>query len=682
MKGIRWVIPLALLTCSTVGYGQSTEWIAPQQPLTFSMPATEPATDYKVFINNRDVTALIEPVGSNQLRYPSNRLPLPAGEVTLRIFEVSQDGWRELNSQSYRVLNKFGFQRSSVTTSQTLEVEAQLDAGASGDAIEPDPRQSREVSGYFNVSTDHARGDIEMQSSLNLVGVSRKENALQYGDKLNNAPKVDLSDYIATVSKGDLVVNVGHVNFGNNPLLVAGLANRGVSAAYRINKRIDVAITVQNGSATVGWNNFLGLDNSRHQIVASTLGIELAPSNPGQHKLEITHLDGKTQSISDFGVGEITDAERNRGWGITYQGGFWEDRIRVDSAIAESQYRNVEDQFLFQGDDVVATQTTTDIAWHVDLGLELVRPDYDDPLNNFATTLKYRKERADPFYRTLAAFVSADTLSESYALEGNFQYASWNLMFTDIEDNIDNLSNVLKTGTESLAFSLGFNVADWLHDANINGHGALWPAISLSFQRVHQQALNNPDADVSGFNDGSHLPDQVTKVAELSLDWSIGNGSIGYSYAWSDQDNRQIGRELSDFEQANHGINTSYNFNESLSLALSAGRGVNEDVEQQTDFISRHGSLNLQWRLGKGYVIDSGYSLNEDYTNIGLSESDSSSFNIGVSQQWQSHRFANPISVQWYVRYALQENNTEDQLFGFSSSAETWVSNAGLTVSF
>ncbi|MCG8671629.1 MAG: hypothetical protein MI867_19645 [Pseudomonadales bacterium] len=691
MKQPSYQMPFALLLLTMSSVSQAEEWIQPHQPLLFSVAADEwgekalnttQKSPLRFFVNHRDVTALVERVSENQYCYLANKLTLPAGDVELKIYEVTGEGWHEIDVQVFKVLNQHGFKKADISASYSLTLEAQLDAGAKGEAVEPDERQAQDVNGHINLVTDHAKDSWEVQANLNVLGFSKVENTLQFASKQENAPKVDLSEYIASVASGDMSLSIGHVSFGENPLLISGLANRGVNAAYRINERFDLSITAQNGSNIVGWDNFLGLDNTDHQILASTLGIELDGDNPENQRLELTLLNGKTQSIDDFGIGEVTDTEKNRGWGIYYRASIFSERVTIDSAVAQSEYENTDDELLFQEEDVIATASTKDTAWHIELGGVLVQENYDNPSENYATRLRYRKEYADPFYRTLAAAVNADTVSETYSIEGNLQYANWNLTFVDSEDNVDDINNILKTGTRHSAFSIGFNVKDWLPISDDASTLSPWPTITMNLQRVHQVALNNPDADESDFNGGSHLPDQVNKIADVSLDWEIPQGNIGYLYSWSEQDNRQEGRELADFKRVSHGLNFGRNFLEAVDLSVSIGRAVNEDLELKTDFINRHGNLSLTWQMPKNYVLELGYSVNEDYTNIGLSESDTATYNVGISHQWQSISESNPITIQWFIRYALQRSKSQDQAFDISSFSESWVSNAGITISY
>lgn len=670
-----------LFSCGVVA--QDSQWLNPSAPLEFTVSNSGEAPELHFFINNSDVTALVKKVDSETYRYNSGVRALPSGDIELKIYTKIDDDWQEVESQYFQVLTRSGFERANFSKMVSLSVEGQVDEDVKGDAFASEQDHYAAASGQMALNSDHARGDFSLESGANFSMASRQENTLRYYDKGEDAAKVDLSDYIVTLTKGDLQLRMGHVSAGTNSLLVSGLSNRGMDARYRLNKMMDVGFSVQNASSIVGWQNFIGLDNSHHQISVGSVGLELSPSDPGKQRIEITWLNGRTQSISDFDVGEITDAEENTGWGLSYQGRFFTDRLNIDSAYAQSEYVNLQDFNLSFGDDLVEIEPTTDTAWYFSTNYQLFQQNYENPNKNFGTQLSYRKERADAFYRSLAAFVSADTITESVEANGNFQHANWRASYSESEDNVDNIPNILKTGTENTAYSLNFNVANWWSDPNSDESGGepsrFSPDINISIQQVHQLALNDPNPDDSGFNGGSHLPDQMNTTRDISLGWNIGQVSVGYTYSLSDQDNRQIGRENADFERTSHSISTNFSLWDSMSVGFAIGKANNFDVEQQMDNKNRHGNINITWQLPGNFSLDSSYSLNEDTTSLGLSESDSNSFNFGLNHQWS---WKENVNGQWFIRYSQQESSSSDSVFDFNSFAFTRLVTAGMSVSF
>src|SRR5690606_33984861 len=109
----------------------------------------------------------------------------------------------------------------------------------------------------------------------------------------------------------------GHISYGSHPLLLNGLANRGLSYRMSAFDRLDISVARQNAQSIVGSRNLTGLGRSDNYVAAATVGYEFA-ARPGAARIEAMYLNARTQSLLDFTVGEVPDAERNVAYGYRF----------------------------------------------------------------------------------------------------------------------------------------------------------------------------------------------------------------------------------------------------------------------------------------------------------------------------------------------------------------------------
>ena len=673
---------LAGLVLSLFGENSlAQDWHKHNVPLDIHIDLEDMPTQMRYFINDVEVSNLVTRVNKNTWRYDSALLPLPSGEVNLTVYDVSNGDWQEIKNQQLYILSPHGFERSVFHTSANLGIDSRWDAGAKGDGNEPERKRVHNANLQVSLGTEHKKGNFSINSSANIMGVDKEENALRYGQKAN-APRVDLSDYVVSVSKGNLDIALGHVNFHGNPLLMTDLAHRGISGTWKINPFLELGVTQQSGSAIVGWDNLFGLEDSRHRISASTLALELLPSDPGKLRIEYTLLQGKKQSLNDFGAGQVSDVERNSGWGLSFAGHWFESRLRANAVYAESRFDNPFDAALLAGDefsetDLVRVKASTDTAWQYTIAFDLFTGEDDSPSPYF-TSVSWQGARADAQYRALAASPDADTINSKFAAQGKFYDFTWEYSQQKSENNVDNIPSILKTRTDSQQTLAQWNTASTFSEGEEVGPFVWWPQLVLNVQNVHQYALNSPDADISDFNGGSHLPDQNNELLDFAVSWNPGGHSIGYNYSGTHQDNRQTGRELADFKRRSHNLSVALSFFSALNINASYGRARNIDREQAEVFYNRVGNIGVSANIGAGWNIDGSYSLNRDFTSLGSSSSDAKSVSLGVSQNWQLRE----VNGQWNLRYARQKNTSLDNVFGFSTLAEEWSVTSGFSVNF
>lgn len=672
------------------------DWVSAKQVLVIEVETNVSAKQLRFLVNNTDLTSRFKQTRIHQFTYQAGGFSLPSGINNLIVYQVVDEQWQEIHNQEINVLTRSGFETANWTINGSASVDAQLDADYQGDAFKPDESRFQVANMQLSLGSEHTRKDLSIVSQVNLVGTSKQENALRFSERGEQADKVDLADYLVTVKKGKVSLSIGHASFGSNPLLVDNLGNRGIHLGYRFNTIFDVAFTQQNGSAIVGWNNFFGQQNSQHAISSSTIGAEFFPDEPGKLRIEMSYLDAQVQAIDDFAVGQVSDVEKNQGWGLRIISQLWDGRARFDGVFASSQYSNPNDNALLLEDEfeLQAVEQSTDQAYQVNLELDLLTQN-EQGSRFFTASLSLGSEKVDALYRVIAAGPSADQKVERLGLSGNLASGQWQYSFSETENNVDGIATILTSNTQSQTLNYNIALADVFHkdapdlpDVSDQPEGSdsepnrYLPSINLSLQKVHQKAINAPDLALSGFNGDSHLPDQMTKILEMSANWSFTTYSIGYNLSYSEQDNRQFGRQQADFLRLNHSISQNFQIFEQCSLNLDVGRARNFDHENNTAFYNNNAALVVNYAVSGNWQMTLGGSLNKDYDNFGLSTSNALTLNAGLDHQWTLQLSGVDLSGQWYLRYAKQRNESEDNVFAFNSFAQDWNVASGLSITF
>ena len=657
------------------------KWVSPRDKLTLTIPPDDIAARHAIFIGNTDATALFAPVRPGVYQYLSRVLPLKPGETEVRVYTIDAEGnWNEAGVFPLKVLSKSGFEQAEVNPSVTLTIDSQWDEGHNGDAQAPERANFHDGSLQAGLQTRHSRGDLEITSSTNVVGSSFEQKALRFGEIGNKAPKVDLSDYLVEMKKGDTALSLGHVSYGNNPLIFSGVANRGVQAAYRINEYLDVGLTAQNGTSIVGFDNLLGLTRySDHYIRGGTVGLEFYPDSPGELRMELSYVNARIQSQTNFDVGEVPDAEQSHGWGLRVMGNLAEGRLRYDASVARSTFNNPNDPLLDQGfGDVVPVSDTTDDAYFVEVGYDLLR---DVTLGegtpvNMALTLTV--EKTDALYRSLAASPTPDQQRYAAKAEGTLGAVAFSLGYSHSEDNVDDVPSILKTRTREWSATLDLPLKELLGQGEAPSR--YWPSVSLSGQRVHQVAANNP---VNGGFSAGHLPDQLNDSVNVSLNWAFDHWDLGYGLDYSNQDNRQAGRELADFRTLTQSINLGLRPREGVSLSVSLGRTNALDREQAVHNFSDNGSVSLDWQIVDDLSFNGSYSKNYDHDSLSHGKATSESLDLTLNYRfdltWTEDR---KLPGQFFIRFSRQDSASRDNLFGFDTDASSWQLTSGLSFNF
>lgn len=677
-----WTLPLSAAgSLELIRPHDPSQWITPTAQISFRIPEdTELAGTPRIFIGKIDLTPLFKEAEPRTFRYSGETVPLPSGKEELIVYDQIGEDWKEIGRVSIKVLTKSGFESSEYSPRLDVTIDSQHDEGHSGDADAPERARFNDATLQAGFSGNQTRRETRINSSLNLSGASEREQALRFSEKGEDAPKVDLADYLVEIEKGKAKVSLGHVSYGQHPLLADSISNRGVVVAYQPNKTFDLSLASQNGTDIVGFSNPFGLKDTRdHNITSAAIGYEMLPDRPGAVRLEVNYVTASILPESDFDVGEVPDAEKSHGWGVRLLGNGLAGRLRGDMNYARASYTNPDDPFLSGDLDVVPVRETKNEARSATIAYDLLQKALEDG-RELTVTVGANHERIDPLYKTLTAFPNSDVLKNSGSLNLQLGETSFSFQHSRQEDNLDNIPSLLKTETHSNLITAFIPLKG--ESSTDEDDNFLWPTLSITGSQVHQFAANAPDTEISDFNDGGHLPDQMNKEGSVGLEWSSERWDIAYTVNASNQDNRQEGRENADFSTLGHEIGWAFRTSEVFELGLSFARTRVDNKEEDIRNYTNSAGVNFNWLISGKWSLVGNFSktLDDDSDNLVRNDSISNDVQIGRS-------FTIPFpggekrDGQFFIRYNQQQNDSQDNIFELDSFSKNWAVTSGLSFS-
>jgi hypothetical protein len=309
----------------------------------------------------------------------------------------------------------------------------------------------------------------------------------------------------------------------------------------------------------------------------------------------------------------------------------------------------------------------------LDMELDLAR---ERPLGERFTTswtLGYHHSRTEPQYRSVAAFVQADREDDRFELAGMLGPAALQMAHGESRDNLDDIPSILTTRSDTDVATLAVPLGQ------LRSEPSVWlPLLSYSLERTHQKGDGVP-VD-SGFSE-SHVPDQVSRNHNASLDWSGGVWRFGYRFNRSEQDNRQPGRERADFETRVHALAGAFGL-----ARLDLGFDLSEEDSRSFEFDqrgeTRRYGLNLLWRTSDRLTWNGTLVRVRSETDPATDESESWDGDLQLTLRlgpWGGDRHG--ISSQLHLRYTSSQLNLANPLFGFVEDRRTWALRSGLSLS-
>jgi hypothetical protein len=654
----------------------SGQWQSNEARLAIRLSGSQAASSGRpaFLIGRQDLTSLFEATADGVYRYTNGTLPLPSGVSVLKVYWVSDDNrWQLLGEWPLRILTPGGFEQASWTPRAELSGQGQLDESFSGDA-QGSPRGDHyeDASYQLGLESEHRRGDLAIDGSVNLTGVSYRPQALRFGEKQEQAPKLDLSDYRMGIAKGNATLIQGHVNFGSQPLLLDNLASRGLTYQHQFGQAVRFGLTAQHAQRIVGYDKLAGFDDADNRIIAASLGVELIPSRPGALFAELLYLSGRRLNALSFDVGEVADAERNSGYGLRIGGQSEDGRLHGALDYARSRFDNPNDPIISSGQGIVEVTETTDDAYAIDLNYRLLE---GDPVSDWPLSLSigYRTQRVDPLYRSMTAFLAADRKSDNWHLDGQIGRISMQWEGVRSEDNLDDIPSILKTRTEESRFNLAIPLAS-IHG---DGNNRLWPQnMSYALQRTHQFGINQ------AFDDPSQIPNQYSVSHQLGFNWAFTDWNLDYNLNYAVQDNRQPGREQADFVNRGHNLNIGLRVTESLMLSFGIGRTEASDLEAALDRFTDNYSFDVDWQVDSSWNLSGNFGITRDDDSEGSEESENNQAQMQLGYRFElSGPAGGKLPGQAYLRANYAGTRSTNTTFGLDSEGLNRSVHAGLSLS-
>ncbi len=573
----------------------TTRPIAAMSPLEFRLSRDVGADEGElvVLVGGVDVTAVSERTGQ-RIVYRPTFAPIPAGTTPVVVFLKRGAQWTEIRRIALSVLTATGFSRVTATPSATMGNKGQLATGRSTSLPEPERPTYQDLSLNGSLNTTHERARFVIETSSNLMGSSRRQEALRFSQRQNAAPRVDLSDYRIVMRSGGANLTIGHTTFGASRHLINSFGSRGASLAWT-HGGTQIAVGALNAAPIVGWDHLIGLNRPNHRVVGASIGREVIPTRPGALKLDLTMLDASMLPLGGFRQGAVLDAEQNRGGALQLSMATPGQRLRFAGGLARSRFGNPSLDPQLTGDTVVrAVERTSRSARFVEGSLGVVQQRRIRGLGLVNLGLGYRHERVDPLYRSVTAPVQADRQNDGADATFSLGAISGQLGWAWSRDNLARLATILTTLSRSNTATVAVPVAPLLH---ITKGVAWWPALSFSLNRVHQLGDALPTGGVFRAQD---LPDQYNTNRDVAAQWQIGRWRASIRQNRSVQDNRQDTRQRADFRAGSDMVSLGLSVGASADIALDVGDDFQRSEERGEQTDTRRITLNTNLRRGQG----------------------------------------------------------------------------------
>ncbi len=649
------------------------DWISRFEPLAFALSRPIASNEQvTLIIGTTDVTNLCI-INNDTMSYTPQTLPLPSGSINVSVFLVTPDGmWTSVGSFTLNVRTTTGLEKSFVTPSVTVSNKGQLAEGHFPDANAPVRRRFQELNGQMALKVDVERSGVALGVGFNIVGASLKEEALRFGEKGENASKIDLASYVVETRTGRTILSAGHISHGRHRHLLSGFSSRGISAATAIGAFADLSGAVLNGTNIVGWDNVFGLHNPKHRIYSGTLGLEALPENPGTIRVEGSYASASQLPLGGFNQGQINDAEKSNGGSIRMLLSDPGRNVTVDAGFARTRFTNPADPLLSQGGEIVPVQPTTRQARYADVSWDVFRNATFLDILQARLNVAFRHERVDPLYRAVGVGTRADNLQNTYELHGGVGPVQLDLTHLRSEDNLADVPSVLKSKTRQT----GGNVV--LSPSSVPDMLPAWlPTFSYGLNSTHQFGVSLPsNSDITP----ERVPDQVTTSHTAGIEWQGSSIRASYRGAFTRQDNRQIGRENADAVNRANGLNISLSPVTQISVNLEGLLESSESTESGSIIRTRRTGAGVLAQPFAGSSVSLNASLSTSKPDDGSSNQQQASFSLETSYAFDlSSAFVFKWRGQAFVRYSWNEFKSRDEVFNIDTRTRVWVVNTGIS---
>ncbi len=739
--------------------------IAPDEPieLTIDRPLAQGEGRLAVLIGATDVTDLLV-ASAQSLKYEAGKsFPLPLGATDLTVYLVTPNNdWKEVARFPLRVgenatdgtgsaqakieepeakagepetktdsqpaigasaqqepaqqqpqaesqaKRRFGFDKLDIAPQLNIGFKSQFAETHLPESNRPDRPTFADAIMQGTWKTEMARGAFDMRSQFDFVGSSFRNEALRFGDLQGRAPKVDLSSYSMQFQQGARKFTVGHSSFGAQRHLINNFASRGLVLAAPLGSHADISLMTMNSTNIVGFDNFSGLDNRRHRMLGTILGLEAFKSRPGGLRFEVGALDAWfTSDRRNFNQSNINDAERSRGYSARLLAKDKSERARLDGGFTRSYFYNPPDPLLDQGAAVQPSRAETRNARYVDAGYDLLKefvfkrkpapagadgaqpapasqdasqPEAEPKKLNL--TINFRHERVDPLFKSIGANTQADLFRNEAEFVGSYGELNFTAAHTRFNDNLAGVRTILRTNTRRAAFAINTPLQGLFSGVLQTAPRAFLPRVGYTFERVRAFADFIPIG--GGFDQPGAIPDQANIVQSFVAEWQVKEIKLAYRLNHSLQDNRAAGRERADLQNFTHNATVGWNPAPTLELNLELNfEDANNREQARTDRTLRFGGV-VNWQATKRQT----FNLTLSTVGAGDLARTTKNFNSEFDLQWSfrlarenENRFRK-FQANYFLRYANRFAHTRNFVENVNNLTRLQTFNTGLNFIF
>ncbi len=684
--------------------------VDPNFVITLNLSRPLPAAEGRVavLIGQTDFTNLFMPAG-NSLSYLPRIVPLPAGESPVRIFLVSPSNeWRELTQLTLRVkapaladapqaagqipppaadpARPAAATKYSFTPSLTLGMKSQMAESHFPASNRPERSTFTDLTLQASLKSEIERQWFKNQAQFDIVGSSYQKEALRFAERGAKAPQVDLSSYLMQFQMGAGKLQFGHTSFGTNRHLINGYGSRGLTFTMPLGRRSDLSLAALNGTSTVGWSNFFGLNRRKHQLISATLGFEALPNRPGGLRLEVAGLSGSLLPIAGFNQGVINDAERSDGASLRLAATDKAQRLKFEGGFTRSRFNNPADSLLNQNLPVIATRETARNAHYLDTSIALLKDMKLSEKKSANLTLNIRHERVAPLFRSVAASTQADRFQNEIEMIGGIGEITATVAHQRFHDNLNDIPSLLRTQSRRYAVmvsvplaSFGTNMTDGTDGTS--GRSIWLPRLAYNLNLMSQLGREFPGT--AGFDSSSQVPDQISENHEFVSEWQFQKWRLTYRFNRSFQDNRQTGRETADLRNLINGVTFGFNPRPDFDLNFDLNIESAKNFEiRRVDRTIRAG-VNTNWHITPKMTINAIVSNTLARDLARTSRNRNTEFDL----QW-SYKFTRgetgwrKVQGQFFIRYADRYARMRDFVFGLDNLTRLSTLNTGINIVF
>ncbi|MDP3938784.1 MAG: hypothetical protein Q8R92_11725, partial [Deltaproteobacteria bacterium] len=681
-------------------------WIENKEPIRVRFDRMPDPAEGRIaiFIGETDLSSQFKWRG-NELVFDPAVISLPSGEKELIVQFVKGDDWKEIARFPIRVLTHAGFERLDVDPRFDANVWSRIIAEPTGDIARPEKTPKTAADFGVGVDTDFERSGAQLQTSFNFLGVTEKNEALQYGNKGSGADQFDLSDYLVTLRKGDGELQIGHIVYGDQRHILNQFYSRGLMASYTFKDKVFLSVASMNATSIVGYDNFSGLEHLDHHITAGSIGLQLFDRERISSRFDTTLLIGKEEPETDFNVGEIADKKVSQGIGFRLRTDAFSERIRTDIGFARSSFENPFDNDLSSGEVIGKSKRSTDNAYYGEASVELLRQREFWKGRSASLTTTYRHEMVDPLYQSLGAYTQADLQLNEAVMDLELAGVSGQFMHTWMEDNVDDIPTLLKTKTRDARFNVNVPVGQ-LWDGRGSG-GWWWPNVSYSWNRVHQFGANMPR--MAGYGPGSFgtldpsvglpaivvsaddIPNLVSTLQNVLVSFTHERWSAEYSYSHSDEDTRNGSASNADFVTGTHSISGTVRPVDDVSVTAGYERTRVKDEMASVNSYTRSYNLGFEYEFFPEWTLLGNYTTTRNSDGSGGAKSGDVNLETELARRFELPGLRgrkHPGRI--YVRHFWQSTSARDPLLLVtealspdpSQSGHLWILSAGMSISF